>query len=82
MEDQKKKIEGLLCDIHEKMVSDMLEDLKNPDKRSPQLYNAIIKDLERNGIDIVMRAGEDKDNPMAELMKSVKKHYEEDYGTN
>lgn len=62
------------------MVEGMESDLKNPDKRTPQLYNAIIKELERNGINVVIRAGEDAESPMMALLKSVKAHYNEDFG--
>ena len=44
------ELEELLGNIQESLLDNMLRDLQNPDKRSPQLYNAIIKELERNGI--------------------------------
>lgn len=74
------KKEELLSEIHDYLLKDMLEDLKNPDKRSPQLYNAIIKELERNGIDCIPKAGEDQQNALQSLLEGVKSAYEEDYG--
>lgn len=71
--------EELLSEIHDYLLKDMLEDLKNPDKRSPQLYNAIIKELERNGIDCIPKAGEDQQNALQSLLEGVKSAYEEDY---
>ena len=43
-------LEELLGNLQSELLNNMLEDLSNPEKRSPQLYNAIIKELERNGI--------------------------------
>lgn len=74
------KKEELLSEIHDYLLKDMLEDLKNPDKRSPQLYNAIIKELGRNGIDCIPKAGEDQQNALQSLLEGVKSAYEEDYG--
>lgn len=71
--------EELLSEIHDYLLKDMLEDLKNPDKRTPQLYNAIIKELERNGIDCIPKAGEDQQNALQSLLEGVKSAYEEDY---
>ena len=75
------KKEELLSEIHDYLLKDMLEDLKNPDKRTPQLYNAIIKELERNGIDCIPKAGEDQQNALQSLLEGVKSAYEEDYGS-
>lgn len=72
------KKEELLSEIHDYLLKDMLEDLKNPDKRTPQLYNAIIKELERNGIDCIPKAGEDQQNALQSLLEGVKSAYEED----
>lgn len=72
------KKEELLSEIHDHLLKDMLEDLKNPDKRTPQLYNAIIKELERNGIDCIPKAGEDQQNALQSLLEGVKSAYEED----
>ena len=55
------KKEEVLEGIHTLMLSSMLEDLKDPDKRTPSLYNAIIKELQRNNIDIVPKAGDSSD---------------------
>lgn len=68
--------------IQERMLENMLEDLKNPDKRSPSLYQAIIKELDRNGIDCIPKAGEDGENALSKLLNSTKKSFEEDYGLN
>lgn len=75
------KKEELLSEIHDYLLKDMLEDLKNPDKRTPQLYNAIIKELERNGIDCIPKAGEDQQNALQSLLEGVKSAYEEDMVT-
>lgn len=71
------KKEELLSQIHDNLLADMLEDLKNPDKRTPQLYNAIIKELERNGIDCTPKAGEEQANALGMLLESVKMAYNE-----
>ena len=60
----------------------MLEDLKNPEKRTPSLYQAIIKELDRNGIDCIPKAGEEGENALSKLLNSTKKSFEEDYGIN
>ena len=70
--------ESLLSLIHD----NMLDDLKDPEKRNPQLYNAIIKELQRNGINCVPKAGEDGDNALASLLKATKENFELDYGAN
>ena len=54
------------------MLKDMLDDLKNPDKRTPQLYNAVIKELERNGIDCVPKAGDEAGDTLSKILASVK----------
>lgn len=74
-----KGLESLLGNIHEEMLQNMLNDLRNPDKRSPQLYNAIIKELERNGIDCVPKAGEDEENALSKLLKATKENFENSY---
>ncbi|MEI2606503.1 hypothetical protein V8O11_22295 [Erwinia aphidicola] len=45
-------LEQLLSQLHLEMAQTMLADLRDPEKRSPQLYNAIIKFLKDNGIEI------------------------------
>lgn len=74
--------ENLLGDIHEIMLTCMKDDLQNPDKRSPQLYNAIIKELERNGIDCIPKAGDDGGNALSKLLESTRKSMKEDYGVS
>lgn len=68
----KKDLEEILGDIHRVMLKDMLDDLKNPDKRTPQLYNAVIKELERNGIDCVPKAGDEAGDTLSKILASVK----------
>lgn len=74
-----KGLEGLLGNIHEEMLQNMLNDLRNPDKRSPQLYNAIIKELERNGIDCVPKAGDGEENALSKLLKATRENFENSY---
>lgn len=74
-----KALEGLLSQIHESLLESMLNDLRNPDKRSPALYSAIIKELDRNGIDITPKAG-DGDSILAQLTAEVKQNMEDSYG--
>ena len=76
------RLEELLGEIQEIMLGHMKEDLADPDKRSPQLYNAIIKELARNGIDCVPKAGDEQSNALQNLLKSVQESFDEDYGTN
>lgn len=73
-------LEELLGDIQESLLDNMLRDLQNPDKRSPQLYNAIIKELERNGINCVPKAGDGDENALTRLLKATKEKFENDYG--
>lgn len=74
-------LEAMLGDIQEEMLLNMLEDLRDPEKRSPQLYNAVIKELERNGINCVPKAGEGQENALTKLLKATKERFEEDYGS-
>ncbi len=74
------ELEELLGDIQETLLDNMLKDLQNPDKRSPQLYNAIIKELERNGINCVPKAGDGDENALTRLLKATKEKFENDYG--
>ena len=71
--------ESLLSLIQDNMLENMLSDLKDPEKRNPQLYNAIIKELQRNGINCVPKAGEDGDNALASLLKATKENFENSY---
>lgn len=73
-------LEELLGDIQEELLNNMLKDLNNPEKRSPQLYNAIIKELERNGINCVPKAGDGDENALSRLLKATKEKFENDYG--
>lgn len=74
------ELEELLGNIQESLLDNMLRDLQNPDKRSPQLYNAIIKELERNGINCVPKAGDGDENALTRLLKATKEKFENDYG--
>lgn len=73
-------LEELLGDIQEELLNNMLKDLNNPEKRSPQLYNAIIKELERNGINCVPKAGDGDENALTRLLKATKEKFDNDYG--
>ena len=81
MSNKKKKttqeLEELLGLIQEKLYDAMSNDLDDPQKRSPQLYNAIIKELERNGIDCVLKAGDDEENALNSLLLKVQNTYSE-----
>nr|DAM47160.1 MAG TPA: Terminase [Caudoviricetes sp.]DAQ15519.1 MAG TPA: Terminase [Caudoviricetes sp.] len=70
----RKELENILGHIHKAMLDDMLEDLKNPEKRTPQLYNAVIKELERNGIDCVPKAGDEAGDTLKRIMDNVKEN--------
>lgn len=74
-------LEELLGNLQNELLNNMLEDLNNPEKRSPQLYNAIIKELERNGINCIPKAGDGDENALSRLLKATKKRFEEDYGS-
>ena len=76
------ELEELLGNIQETLLDNMLEDLKNPDKRSPQLYNAIIKELERNGINCVPKAGDGDENALTRLLRATKENFENEYGNS
>lgn len=76
------RLEALMADIQELMLGYMKEDLEDPDRRSPQLYNAIIKELQRNGIDCAPKAGEGQQNALTDLLGSVKAHFDNDYQPN
>lgn len=77
---REKRLEQLMAVIHEEMLENMRRDLEDPDKRTPQLYNAIIKELQRNGIDCVPKRGEDQDNALFGLLEATKARLEEDQG--
>ncbi|WAX26274.1 hypothetical protein [Ralstonia phage p2106] len=46
------KLEELLAQVHLEVAQNMLADLRDPEKRTPALYNAIIKFLKDNGIEV------------------------------
>lgn len=71
------ELEEILGLIQEKLYDAMSNDLDNPEKRSPQLYNAVIKELERNGIDCVLKAGDDEGNALNSLLLKVQNTYSE-----
>lgn len=64
-------LEELLGDIHSVLLRDLLEDLQDPKKRTPQLYNAVIKELERNGIDCIPKAGDEAGNTLSKILENV-----------
>ena len=68
----KSELEGLLGDIHSVLLKDFLEEKKKKKKRTPQLYNAVIKELERNGIDCVPKAGDESGNTLRAILDNVK----------
>jgi len=74
------RLEEVMAEIQELMLQYMKDDLEDPEKRTPQLYNAIIKELQRNGIDCLPKAGEDQGNALQRLLESTKAHFESDYG--
>lgn len=77
---KKESLEDILAKIHETMLENMLDDLNKPEKRTPQLYQAVIKELDRNGIDCLLKAGDENENALGKLLKATKESYEEDYG--
>ena len=68
-------------ELQERMLTLMREDLEDDERRTPQLYNAIIKELQRNGIDCLPKAGEDQQNALGMLLNDVQKHFEDSYDT-
>lgn len=66
------KLQNMLSQLQECMLQNMLQDLNDPQKRGPQLYNAIIKQLQRNGIDCIPKAGEDGSNTLQKLLQASK----------
>lgn len=75
-------LEELLGNLQSELIDNMLKDLSDPDKRSPQLYNAIIKELERNGINCIPKAGDGDEGALNKLLKATQQKFEEDYGNN
>lgn len=66
------KLQEMLGKLQEGMLERMLQDLDDPDKRGPQLYNAIIKELQRNGIDCLPKAGQDGQNALQRLLEATR----------
>lgn len=75
-----KRLEQLMGTIQEKMLENMLDDLSNPERCTPQLYNAIIKELQRNGIDCIPKAGEGSENALQRLLVAVRDDLEDEVG--
>lgn len=75
-----KRLEQLMGTIQERMLENMLDDLSNPERCTPQLYNAIIKELQRNGIDCIPKAGEESDNALQRLLVAVRDDLEDEVG--
>lgn len=63
----------LLSELHSELASQLLDDLQNADKRSPQLYAQIIKFLKDNGIDALPKAG----TPTQSLLDGLDKYADE-----
>ncbi|UCR90947.1 putative packaging maturation protein A [Ralstonia phage RpY2] len=60
------KLEELLSQIHLEVAQQMLADLRDEEKRTPALYNAIIKFLKDNGVEIEPKSPEEKNREAAE----------------
>lgn len=71
------KLQNMLSQLQECMLQNMLEDLNDPQKRGPQLYNAIIKELQRNGIDCIPKAGDEGSNALQKLLQASKSSLED-----
>lgn len=56
-------LEQILSQIHNELATQMLADLRDPDKRGPQLYNVIIRFLKDNGIEIDPPKPDEKPQP-------------------
>lgn len=72
----KTTLEKLLIGIHTEIAQVMLSDLRNPEKRSPQLYGQIIKFLKDNGVDILYVSRDKGKSAFGELMEAVKEEME------
>lgn len=66
------KLQKMLGQLQQGMLQMMLQDLNDPDKRGPQLYNAIIKQLQRNGIDCLPKAGDQGQNALQRLLEATR----------
>jgi hypothetical protein len=76
MSETKSVLEELLVAIHSEVANNMLEDLRDPDKRTPQLYGQIIKFLKDNGIDILYCEKGKNKSAFSELISEVKSQME------
>ena len=72
----KSALEGLLVQIHSEVAETMLADLRDPDKRTPQLYGQIIKFLKDNGIDMLYCEKGKNKSAFSELIGAVKEQME------
>lgn len=73
------KLQQMLGKLQQNMLQNMLQDLNNPDKRGPQLYNAIIKELQRNGIDCLPKAGDQDSNALQKLLDASRAQLQDYY---
>ena len=73
---EKTALEQLLIGIHTEVAQMMLDDLRNPEKRSPQLYGQIIKFLKDNGIDVLYVSRDNNKSAFSELMNAVQEEME------
>lgn len=76
MSETKSVLEELLVAIHSEVANNMLADLRDPDKRTPQLYGQIIKFLKDNGIDILYCEKGKNKSAFSELISEVKSQME------
>ena len=72
-----KALEALMGELQVEMLENMLKDIRDEDKRTPAFYNALIKELERNGINIVPKAGDGEDS-LSKLLTGVQQAFDED----
>lgn len=63
----------LLQEIHSALAEQLLADLRNESKRTPQLYSQIIKFLKDNGIDALPKGG----NPVQSLLDGLSDYEKE-----
>lgn len=63
----------LLKEIHSALAEQLLADLQNAEKRTPQLYSQIIKFLKDNGIDALPKGG----NPVSSLLEGLSEYENE-----
>lgn len=72
----KSVLEALLVEIHSEVAQNMLSDLRDPDKRTPQLYGQIIKFLKDNNIDILFCEKGKNKSAFSDLIGEVKAQME------